>query len=251
MASEKDLKGSEILTKRAATADRPSLNVLVRNDHPGAQVKDSATAKPQKKNSRNSYFYAGLIVAPDLSLVKFQSVKGVGTTAGILLGYNFNHRWALETGLYLDKKKYYTDGQYFKLKNNITLPTGSKLLTVDGSCDMLEIPINVRYNLSQGPKMSWFAAAGFSTYLMSKEEYNYEYEYTPGGTPWYKPWSNKKPSQFWFSVLNLSIGFEQRLGKIGDLRLEPYVRAPLSGIGTGSLPIMSAGLNIGITHKFR
>jgi hypothetical protein len=62
-------------------------------------------------------------------------------------------------------------------------------------------------------------------------------------------WNIDKPSQYWFSIVNLSAGFEQHIGKIGNLRLEPYVRIPLSGIGTGKLPILSAGLNIGFTHQ--
>jgi len=31
--------------------------------------------------------------------------------------------------------------------------------------------------------------------------------------------------------------------------VEPYLRLPLAGIGTGKLPIMSAGINIGITRR--
>ena len=180
-------------------------------------------------------------------MVKFQSVKGVGTTAGVLLGYAFNQRWGVETGLYLDSKKYYTEGDYFKMKN--PLPSNYKLLTVDGTCNMLELPVNIRYNLSTGEKRKWFVTAGMSTYFMSKE--NYSYQYLENGWPGQNSATYKKPSQYWFTVINLSMGFEQKLGRIGNLRLEPYLRVPLSGIGTGSLPIMSAGLNIGITRPIR
>jgi hypothetical protein len=51
--------------------------------------------------------------------------------------------------------------------------------------------------------------------------------------------------------LNFSAGYEQYLGKLGSLRIEPYLRIPLAGMGTGNLPITSAGLNIGITRQFR
>jgi len=245
--------GSKLNVQRASMVQPFSLTVSVKNNgSANSLIKDSGTTRhPQKNNTKKSSFYAGVLVAPDLSLVKFQSIKGVGTTYGALLGYNINKKWAIESGLYVERKKYYTDGKYFTLKNPGLPPSGSELVDVDGVCNMLELPINVRYNLGAGPKMHWFATGGFSTYFMSSENYTYKYQYISGGSTWDRSWGSKKPSQYWFSVFNLSLGYEQRLGKIGDLRLEPYLRVPLSGIGTGSLPIMSAGLNIGITRKFR
>jgi hypothetical protein len=208
-----------------------------------------AAAKTKKTKNKQSYFYAGVLAAPDMSMVKFQSVKGVGFTGGVLLGYAINHKWAVETGLYLDRKKYYTQGEYFSRKN-IPLPSSYNILTVDGSCNMLEIPLNVRYNIGSGVgKVNWFATAGMSSYLMSREAYNYAYEWIGiYGNSFY---TYKQPSRYWFSVINLSLGYEHTLGRIGELRVEPYLRIPTSGIGTGVLPVMSTGVNIGFTHRFR
>jgi hypothetical protein len=36
-----------------------------------------------------------------------------------------------------------------------------------------------------------------------------------------------------------------------ELRLEPYYKLPLGGMGTGKLYLTSTGLNIGITKSFR
>jgi hypothetical protein len=213
-----------------------------------APVMPASRPNPDDSNrhKRSSHGYIGISAAPDLSTVRFQPMKGVGTTFGVLLGYSFNDRWAVESGLYLDRKRYYTDGEYFNTKS-VHLQPYSKLLNVDGTCYMWEIPLNVRYNISKGPKMKWFATAGLSTYLMSKENYTYEYEINMNTDE--STWNIHKPSQYWFTIASVSAGFEQRIGKIGNLRLEPYVRVPLSGIGTGSLPIVSAGLNIGLTRQ--
>jgi Outer membrane protein beta-barrel domain len=209
---------------------------------------DGTPPTAKKQSGKISHGYIGVFGAPDFSTVRFQSMKGVGTTFGMLLGYSFNDRWAVETGLSLDRKRYYTAGEYFNTKN-VTMPPGySKLLNADGTCYMWEIPVNVRYNFNTSPRMKWFATAGLSTYLMTSEEYSYEAE-NWSSTPTEGYWNIHKPSQYWFSIINLSAGFEQHLGKIGNLRLEPYVRIPLSGIGTGNLPILSAGVNIGITHQ--
>ena len=243
---ERDATFSGLNFQRAPITNRVALNINVKANNPTVAAKDSSSKKNIARNKNDkklSHFYVGLLGAPDLSTVKMQSVKGVGTTFGILLGYNINQKWAIETGAYLDHKKYYTEGEYFKGYSNPT----AKLLNVDGACNMWEIPVNVRYNLSAGEKTKWFTTAGLSTYLMTKQSYISMYE--ANGTTWPSPWGSSKPSQYWFSIINLSVGYEQKLGKIGNLRLEPYLRIPLSGMGSGSLPIMSAGLNIGITRK--
>ncbi|MBS1665722.1 MAG: outer membrane beta-barrel protein [Bacteroidetes bacterium] len=216
--------------------------------------KDSAAPAKRKASPKKKfpYLYAGLIGAPDLSSVHFQKSDGVGTTFGVLLGYQFNKRWSVETGVYLDRKKYYTDAEYFDTKeisSRIQYNWDSK--SFDGSCYMWEIPVNVRYNFTTGEKMKWFGTAGLSTYLMTRENYNYNYVWWNGpnsGTAT-KNWDLRSPSQYWFSIINLSAGFEQRLGKVGNLRIEPYLRIPVSGLGTGKLNILSSGLNIGITRR--
>jgi len=177
-----------------------------------------------------------------------QHVSGVGNTFGLLIGYAFNPHWAVETGAYVDRKRYYTDGEYFSTKE-VKLPNGADLRNVDGTCYMWEIPLNLRYNFNPGRKTQWFATAGLSTYLMNKENYTYQYTYWGRTRTWDSTWNIKKNSQYPFSIIGVSAGFEQRLGKLGNLRVEPYVRIPLGGIGTGSLPIMSTGINIGFTKR--
>ena len=213
-----------------------------------APVAKKDTSIVKAKPQRTRHFYAGLLAAPDLSTVKMQSVKGVGSTFGILLGYSLNQRWSIESGVYVDRKKYYTDGEYFNTKE-VNLPRSVDLLNVNGICYMWEIPLNIRYNFNPGSKTAWFATAGFSTYLMSHEKYAYGWKWYGGSNVWDSTWNFHQSSQYPFSIINLSAGFEQRLGKVGNLRVEPYVRLPLTGLGTGKLPIMSAGVNIGITRR--
>jgi Outer membrane protein beta-barrel domain len=239
--SPKDATLALLDLRRAPIGERHPILVDVVASKATQNRKATQDRKPSV--TQHSHGYIGVFVAPDFSTVRFQTMKGVGTTFGVLLGYSFNERWAVETGLSLDMKRYYTAGEYFKK----AMPSGYTLLNVDGTCNMLEIPVNVRYNFSKGSKMKWFATAGLSTYLMSKENYNYEYSNYWGSTA-DSDWSIHKPSQYWFSIINLSAGFEQRVGKIGNLRLEPYARIPLSRIGTGKLPIVSAGLNIGLVR---
>ena len=245
IAASFSLRNTPINQPLARTADPYALNVIVNAPAVKAVKKDSS--KPKTK-ATSHYLYAGILAAPDLSTVKFQSTNGVGTTFGILIGYAFNSHWAIETGAYVERKRYYTGGEYFSTKK-VYVSNNVELLSVDGSCYMWEIPLNVRYNFNPQGKTRWFATAGLSTYLMNREKYNYDAKYYNGSWTWTGHWDLKKPSQYPFSIVGVSAGFEQRLGKLGNLRVEPYVRLPLGGIGTGSLPIMSTGINIGLTRK--
>jgi Outer membrane protein beta-barrel domain len=238
---------SKIDSRRASTAG--SFNLVVDVKAPAAR-KDSSAKQPKKATAKSSHShgYIGLTGAPDLSTVKMQATKGVGTTWGLVLGYSFNDHWAVESGVSLDRKKYYTAGEYFSKEGDPALLPYT-VNSVNGTCDMWEIPLNVRYNFNPGSKITWFATTGLSTYLMTKQQYTYSLETSGSNYPWNQNWSTTVPSNYLFSIVNISGGFERRIGQIGNLRIEPYVRLPLSGIGSGKLPIMSAGINIGITRR--
>jgi Outer membrane protein beta-barrel domain len=213
-----------------------------------AAKKDSAAAKQKTSaKTKTSYLYAGLLGAPDISTVKMQAVKQAGNTFGVLVGYAFNSHWAIETGAYLDRKKYYTEGQYFNTKEINWLTSADTLKNVNGTCYMWEIPLNLRYTINPEAKTRWFVTAGFTTYLMTKEKYTYNYAWS--GWNLNKTGILDSSSHYPFSIIGLSAGFEQKLGKVGNLRIEPYLRIPLTGMGAGKLPIMSTGINIGITRQ--
>lgn len=186
----------------------------------------------------------GLIGGVDVSMVKFQDVSKIGYTAGALIGFAFNNRWSVESGAYYDQKSYYSDGKYFdpKLYPNLVINS------VDGTCHMIELPLSVRYNFKK-KENTWFASAGLSTYLMKKEDYHFDYSYPPGTSNYYYYKEFKNSTNNWFSILHLSVGYSKKLGAIGDLRIEPYIKAPLKGLGVGKLPISSTGINVGLTHK--
>ena len=209
-------------------------------------VENAPSKKKSLVNGKNSKgFYVGLLVGPDISTVKFQSVKNIGFSIGALVGYRFNNRVSIETGLFWDKKYYYSKGEYFKNSN----PTYT-ILTATGNCNMLEIPLALKLDFTSGKNHGFFAKAGLATYLMLKEHYSgeavkmgmsYPYQFSP---------SSNLTNNF-FSIIQLSGGYEYPIGTKTKIRAEPYVKIPLQGVGTGSMPISSFGIYFGITHSFR
>jgi hypothetical protein len=113
---------------------------------------------------------------------------------------------------------------------------------------MFEIPISLKYDFSSGRKSGWFSTAGISSYLMKKEDYTYQYYYgTSGPVPHRKVYSTTTTQLF--ASVRLSGGYQHELGRIGSLRVEPYLSLPISGMGFGKVKMISTGMHVGIVKK--
>jgi len=204
----------------------------------------------KNKNNKERYFYVGMLGSPDVSLIHFQKASPVGVSAGIIVGYQFNKHLSVETGALYDKKNYYTKGEYFD-KNKVSWFNQHPEIVVhslDGSCRMIEIPINVRYKFDATGKNHWYATAGISSYLMGRESYTYDISHGAGPSYPTSVSYNNHPKN-WFSILNLGVGYERSLGAKTNLRVEPYMKLPVSGVGTGNISLTSTGLYIGVTRR--
>jgi hypothetical protein len=225
------------------------------NSTPGSLITDTAkhnnniaTKKTSVQNQKTNshYFYAGIIAGGDLSFVKYQDVEPLGYNVGLLVGYKFNKRLSVESGFYLAKKNYYTKGEYFD-KSNIPYFDNKTLVNATGYCKMFDIPLNIKYDISTRKNHTWFVATGLSSYLMSKEYYNFDYIMNGWEGSASAPYYNT--TQDWFSVFNLSAGYELKTGNKTNLRIEPYFKATLNGVGTGNISISSVGINAGIVRQ--
>jgi len=207
-------------------------------------------ANKTKLNTRNNNdrgFYAGIMFGVDMSSVHFQSAKS-GATTGFIIGHAFNQKWSIESGLLWDTKRVYDDGSYFN-PPGYTPTNGVTIIAVNGKSRLYELPVNMKYTIISG-KHNLFATTGISSYLMRTENYDYEYTQTnqPGGHNYL---SYTKETKNWFSVANFSIGYTHKLGGNGSIRVEPYLKVPLTNLGTANMPIMSTGLSIGFTKPLR
>lgn len=224
-----------------------SLSPYIITPPPFPGISSPATAPKKPKQLKRPGFYGGLVLGPDLSTVKYQEIKNTGFSVGLLAGYQFNYRWAVEAGVLYNRKKYYTDGKYFD-KTGANIPSYVNLDYLDGACEMFEVPITVRYNFSR-KENTFFATAGATTYFMNKEDY--EYGAWAGGS-WYQGYKTYKNSgNRIFSNLQFSAGYNYKFSKKLSLRIEPYIKVPVSKIGIGNLPITSTGIYFGIMRNIK
>ena len=202
---------------------------------------------PQGK-LRTRKFYLGAVAGLDVTTIKSQKVQDPGFDYGALIGYDLSSKWSIESGVLSAKKIYYSDGKYFNT-SKIWMPPNSKITEVEGDCYMIEIPLAVKYNISSSAKHSWFAVVGASSYIMRKEDYNSTYYYANSGSSAVHYKQYKTHSANMFSAIQISGGYTHSIGKWTDLRVEPYLKLPTTGMGIGELPFVSAGLHLGITGK--
>lgn len=206
---------------------------------------------PNKENKKNiaatttKKFYVGAFGGMDATTVKFQKVEDKGSNYGFLAGYQFNAKWAFEAGIFWERKYYYSQGKYFNLKG-MYLPPNTSVTEVSGNCKMIELPVNVKYNFS----MNWYGKAGLASYLMKNEDYKYVYYYGNSGTyaDHYKNYATNSTSLF--SHITIAGGYEHKLGRLAEIRVEPYLKIPVRKMGVGDLPLFSSGVHLGLIKRF-
>lgn len=201
--------------------------------------------EPETKNKNKakgrSGFILKLAVSPDFSSINFSSSGKSGINYGALVGYTFNNRWSVFTGIISSKKLYSSTEIESSYSSGGHAYPVEKL---DGDCRILDIPVNVYYNFF--PESSWSlkAGVGFSSYLMLSETYVYCVDYY--GTDTYYEQKIKGENNEWFKVLNLSIAAEKRLTNRLSAEVEPFVKVPLSGIGEGKISLVSLGAFVNV-----
>ena len=199
-----------------------------------------------KNKQKQQYFYASVILGPDISNIKQQNYAGTGYSAGFILGYTKN-KFSLETGLLWDKKYYNTDAKYFNPKNKDSFYWYGSLVALDGVCNMFEVPVNISFKINKSTKNAFLFKTGLTSYFMKKEYYDYTYKSYGNIYSANKLYKNSATNLF--SVLNVGLKYDHSLNRSLSFGIEPYLKIPVGNIGTGRMPISSTGMYIVLTKK--
>jgi hypothetical protein len=198
---------------------------------------DSIHVKREVKEVKPIFIRA--LVSPDISSLEFAPTDLIGTNYSLLLEYQFKNHLSISTGAILSRKVYSSPEEiiYGQYKAN----------AVDGTCKILDIPINAYFSFLNTKKISLFTGLGVSSYFMLSEDYTF-YVNTYSGTREFD-WSFQRENIDWFSVLNISMGIQYKLGNRYYAQLEPFVKAPIAGVGEWDLNLSSWGVFIGMKYR--
>lgn len=183
----------------------------------------------------------GLSAGPDLASVNANGSTSYGLNAGLAFDYRIGKRWVFQaSGQYL-LKNYIADKQEYVAPSGFW-PTHSYPASTEGTCDMLQWSIDLRYNWLAKPKWNSFITLGSSSWTIMNEKYEfYYYKYYPGLI---EHWESGQDKNYWFSLAQMSVGFEKNLRPGLSLQVNWFGQVPFQGVGTGKVEIYSSGLGI-------
>jgi hypothetical protein len=188
------------------------------------------------------YMSAGIIVSPDFSGTGIAAFSKSGNNIGFTLEYHFSRRMSVATGVIRSIKLYTVTSGFEPYEGYWDYKPSPNF--IDGGCTVLDIPINIKYQVIAGARNNLFLSTGLSSYIMTKEHYNYVYN------NYQNHYEIKNKNKHLFAIHNVSVGYERHLGPNWTLGVEPFLKTPLSAIGYGNLKLMSAGANFSINYHF-
>lgn len=209
-------------------------------DPDGGSNADEKNPIVNRRSVRSSYdrFSVGISLSPDLSSNEVFRYNRLGRDLGITIDYWVAPRWSVSVGVFNTAKRYLVGGEEYSpppgFWGNVT--NGERPAMIDADCQVLDIPINLKYKLVSRPKLNIYASAGVSSYIMLRE--NYKYELANG---WKSEWGVSNANQHFFGVGNLQIHFERRFGKHFAVEAAPFFKVPLTSYGHGNIRFHSMG----------
>lgn len=203
-----------------------------------AETPVSQPVKAADEKEPSPKFAIRFSYSPDLSTVGLKNLSKPGTAVSLLIEYALFRKLYIQTGVTRSSKIYNAKaGEYewpASWNDQKVLPA-----SVDGVCKVIEIPLNVRYDITQTERSRWFTSAGASSYYMQNEKYDYNYDKYVHGQKWLN--NETSTGWYWLSHLNASVGYEYRLSKKLSLIAEPYVRIPVKKVGFGKVDLFTFG----------
>ncbi len=241
-----EIFSGEPIAKKAADASWEENIAATKPEKEKENSTDKKTAVAEKKKNKEKGFYYGLTGGIEFGGVKQVYFNRAGFEAGVLAGYQFSNKLAVEASLLYNKKTYACNGKNFDIANT-GMPANTQLMSLTGLCNSIEIPLHLVYNISNSKKSIVSISAGFSSFYSSGE--TNVYNTLDNGTS-KKITSTYSNRSFYFaSSADITIGFEKKLKNGNGLRLQPYIQLPLKEAGIGKIMLTSAGLHA--TYIFR
>jgi len=202
---------------------------------------------PKKKGVLhiNRSLQLGLSLAPDFSSVNSLAGDRPGSSIGLTVDYQFANHWYLSTGLLVSRKNYAARSEDYHVPYDYYRNNNLKNIDfVKGTFNMLEIPLNLRYDFSVTGNTVFFASGGLSSYLFTSENCNYYYNFFGRETSRGFNYSNH--NNYLFSSVNLSLGVEAGISNSLSLLVAPYMKIPTRNVGFGQVQMNSVGINFAL-----
>ncbi len=194
-----------------------------------------------KRPSRKTMLMLGIAYSPDLSTVGLDNFTSPGSRWKVFGELHFLKRFAVTTGIV------WVNNRYIATKGEYVTPVNLAPDLVDADCKMIDIPLNIRYDIISADRHRAYVSGGASTYFVLSQYYDFSFDQDNPSLP--DKWQSDKTVKYPFSIINFSVGYEYRIGGRSALQVEPFIKLPIEGIGWGSVELNTIGIYLSYKLK--
>lgn len=236
------ISGQETL---AAAVRQDSANVKEAGKKDTTQVVAAQEEEKKQEKEKVSRWYIKLPVSPDFSTIGYKRPGKSGINIGLLVEFMPIKRIGITAGAIWSRKIYTSKNPE---KTYGSGPYTVKADWLDGECRVLDLPLNVTYYIRPEARTNFSITTGISSYIMLNEDYTYGVKGPTQDYIYNETYTRKNND--WASMLNISIGIQHRLSRRFQVQAEPFLKAPLSGVGEGKVDLVSSGVFFSLKYQF-
>jgi len=227
-------------SNKVLPADTPANKQATKSTSPNTEKLAKIVTKP--RSTFRPQFALGVMASSDLNGVNssFQQSK-VGGNFGLQFSAALSKKWTVSTGASYDIKPYLTGiGNYHTSYQFATEP-----VSISANCRMIEIPLNVNYQVYGKRNNKISLGTGLSSYIILREDYNFNYagQYNQGPAGFSVINKNRNI----FSILNLDATYQHQINSKVGLLIQPYLKVPLSNVGESQVRLQTSGVAVGLS----
>ena len=169
----------------------------------------------------------------------FQQAKA-GNKAGVFFSAAISRKFSITTGTLYSSTPYaaaYGDYNFpYQFKNDP--------VSVSANCKMLDIPLNVGYQVYSRGRNTVTLGTGLSSYVMLQQSFNFSYA-GYGGTS-SSSYAAPSNGSYLFKILNLNATYQRQISSRGGITIQPYLKLPLANVGYGQVKLQTTGVALGV-----
>ncbi|MEO6850012.1 MAG: hypothetical protein ABI203_07875, partial [Mucilaginibacter sp.] len=242
------------LTTLAAASEQQKIDLLPLDaqpvnsgvlNTPAVEDKGGVSTNKLKIKQQSSFrprYAISVVAAPDINGVGSSFAQGkVGTNVGLMFSAGISKKLTISTGALYSAKSYITGfTDYHTAYQFQTNP-----VSVLADCRMIDIPLNISYQVYHRQQNKISLGTGLSSYLMLHENYNFNYANASATNP--VSYDVRTPQKYFFGVMNINATYERQVSSKVGISLQPYVKLPLTNIGYSQVKLQTTGIALGLT----
>eukprot|EP01118_Nematostelium_gracile_P011595 TRINITY_DN4142_c0_g1_i1.p1 TRINITY_DN4142_c0_g1~~TRINITY_DN4142_c0_g1_i1.p1 ORF type:complete len:397 (-),score=31.91 TRINITY_DN4142_c0_g1_i1:97-1287(-) len=182
------------------------------------------------------------LAAPDITDSKTSVGTKISSNLGLLLTYPLSKKMSISTGAIYARKLYDYGG------NVATVGQANLPWSLNADCYVIDVPVNVNYQILSKKNYSITLNSGVSSYFMLKEKYKFSSTDAAGVTQQSMLELNNQNKHL-LGIANISVSIERKVSDKVSVGIQPFIKLPLTGIGYYDYNLRSRGVALSLSIK--